>query len=119
MAKTQDAFFEKYYYSPALKWAKANGFVKPLSMLVIYDSFIHSGSIREFLLKRFAATVPINGGNEDSWIRQYVDTRREWLARIKNRFCKRLCTEWTASSGRSNAVTGTSLRCPSTRMGSW
>ncbi len=80
MAKTQDAFFEKHYYAPAQKWAKANGFVKPLSMLVIYDSFIHSGSILDFLRKRFAAAVPINGGNEDSWIRQYVDTRREWLA---------------------------------------
>lgn len=80
MVTTQDIFFEQHYYTPAMKWAEANGFVKPLSMLVIYDSFIHSGGILSFLRKRFPALVPLTGGKEEEWISQYVDTRRHWLA---------------------------------------
>ena len=37
---TQDLFFERRYFQPALSWARDNGFTRALSMLVIYDSFI-------------------------------------------------------------------------------
>lgn len=80
MMTTQDTFFEQHYYAPAAQWASVNGFVKPLSMLVIYDSYIHSGGILPFLRKRFPALVPGKGGKEEEWISQYVDTRRQWLA---------------------------------------
>ncbi|PPD49369.1 MAG: peptidoglycan-binding protein [Methylobacter sp.] len=80
MRKVQDEFFDKRYFQPAMAWANAGGFTQPLSALVIYDSFIHSGSIPDFLRKRFPATLPVKNGVEKDWIKQYVDTRHEWLS---------------------------------------
>lgn len=80
MRQTQDAFFDKRYWQPAMQWADENGFTLPLSALVIYDSFIHSGGILGFLRARFEAKTPSAGGDEKAWISQYVDTRQEWLA---------------------------------------
>jgi chitosanase len=79
MRQTQDVFFDRRYFQPALQWAGDNGFTRALSGLVIYDSFIHSGGILSFLRKRFAELVPARGGNEQVWIRQYVDVRNNWL----------------------------------------
>ena len=79
MIKTQDQFFDKVYYQPALKYFTDNGFTQPLSMLVIYDSFIHSGSIMPFLTQRFAEKLPKMGGDEKAWIKAYVTTRQAWL----------------------------------------
>jgi chitosanase len=79
MRQTQDVFFDRRYFTPALRWADQNGFMRALSALVIYDSFIHSGSIRDFLRARFAEKPPARGGNEQVWIREYVDVRHQWL----------------------------------------
>lgn len=84
MARVQDDFFDKRYFKPAEKWAVENGFTRPLSMLVIYDSFIHSGSILPFLRARFEERPPAAGGREQEWIRQYVDARHAWLAGHSN-----------------------------------
>jgi chitosanase len=80
MKEAQDEFFDKVYSTPALKWFTEHGFTLPLSMLVIYDSFIHSGGIRLDLRRRFAELVPAKGGDEKKWIQQYVKARHEWLA---------------------------------------
>lgn len=80
MRTMQDRFFDERYFQPAMKWADANGFTRPLSALVIYDSFIHSGGILWFLRQRFAASPPAAGGQEEVWIREYVQTRHNWLA---------------------------------------
>jgi chitosanase len=79
MRDTQDKFFDKYYWQPAVDWAKRNGFKLALSMLVIYDSYIHSGSIPMFLRKRFKEFPPSSGGDEKKWITSYVDIRHQWL----------------------------------------
>jgi chitosanase len=79
MRQTQDIFFDRVYFQPAMKWANDNGFTLALSALVIYDSFIHSGSIRPDLRARFAEVPPAQGGNEEVWIRSYVDVRHQWL----------------------------------------
>lgn len=79
MCDTQDKFFDKYYWQPAVEWAKRNGFKLALSMLVIYDSFIHSGTIPMFLRKRFKEFVPASGGDEKKWIASYIDARHQWL----------------------------------------
>lgn len=79
MRETQDRFFERCYFQPALRWAGNNGFTRALSVLVIYDSYIHSGSIRDSLRSRFPELVPSQGGNEETWIQQYVDVRHSWL----------------------------------------
>lgn len=80
MQQIQDVFFGKRYFQPAMQWADTNKFTLPLSALVIYDSFIHSGSIPDFLRKRFPEVPPAKGGAEKIWIKQYVDTRHKWLA---------------------------------------
>ncbi|MEQ1635772.1 MAG: chitosanase [Methylococcales bacterium] len=85
MRQVQDTFFDKRYYQPALDWADKNGFTLALSALVIYDSFVHSGSILDFLRKRFSERTPKTGGNEKAWIQQYVDARQNWLAHHDNK----------------------------------
>jgi chitosanase len=79
MRDTQDTFFDTAYFNPAMRWAGDNGFTHGLSALVIYDSYIHSGSIRDDLRSRFPELPPARGGNERVWIRQYVGVRHEWL----------------------------------------
>ena len=85
MCEVQDTFFDKYYFQPAVKWAEDHGFALPLSALVIYDSFIHSGGIPDFLRKRFNGRPPSMGGDEKTWITQYVATRDAWLANHSNK----------------------------------
>jgi len=85
MRKSQDHLFDSYYYLPALGWFNAMGFKLPLSLLVIYDSHIHSGSIPDFLRKRFPASPPVRGGDEKIWVKQYVDVRHEWLRTHPNK----------------------------------
>jgi len=79
MVTAQNIFFDRYYWEPALKWSIDNGFTEALSMLVIFDSFIHSGRILEFLRKRFPAVPPSKGGTDHEWIGQYVEARHQWL----------------------------------------
>ncbi|WP_213132711.1 DUF2272 domain-containing protein [Citrobacter sp. FP75] len=84
MKKVQDRFFDERYFVPALNWAQSFGFKDALSMLVIYDSFVHSGSILSFLRARFPEIPPASGGDERTWISQYVNVRNEWLANHSN-----------------------------------
>ncbi len=84
MRETQDQLFDAKYYQPALKWAGDNGFTLALSLLVIYDSFIHSGGILKLIRSRFPEIPPAQGGDEKVWITQYVDARQNWLANHSN-----------------------------------
>ena len=79
MRNTQDTFFDSAYFQPALGWGAANGFTRALSALVIYDSWIQSGQILPLLRSRFPESVPASGGNEQTWIQQYVSARNDWL----------------------------------------
>jgi chitosanase len=79
MVVCQDNLFQNKYYLPAHSWFSVNGFELPLSMLVIYDSFIHSGGILAFLRKRFTQVVPASGGDEKKWITAYINARHNWL----------------------------------------
>ena len=79
MKSSQDEFFDEHYWKPALKWFCSNSFCLNLSMLVIYDSFIHSGSILKFLRNSFAEKVPLHGGDEKKWILNYTKNRHDWL----------------------------------------
>ncbi|MBN9088335.1 MAG: chitosanase [Reyranella sp.] len=84
MESVQDAFFADRYFNPAMRWAGTNGFTRALSALVIYDSFIHSGGILDFLRTRFRESPPARGGNEQVWISQYTETRHNWLLTHSN-----------------------------------
>lgn len=80
MQKCQEKAYEEMYIIPAYEWAEKNGFTKNLSKLVICDSFLQSGSILTLLRNRFAEKVPVNGGDEQKWIFDYVNARLNWLA---------------------------------------
>lgn len=80
MERVQDEFFAALYFDPAMLWAARNGFTRALSALVIYDSWIHSGGILSLLRSRFPEVPPARGGNEQTWIRQYIDVRHAWLS---------------------------------------
>lgn len=84
MVLAQQEIFDEKYLGPAFAWAKRYGFTKPLSFLVIADSFLHSGSMLDFLMNRFPEKKPVDGGDEDAWINAYLKTRREWLASHSN-----------------------------------
>lgn len=84
MRQCQDSFFDSYYYQPAYSWFQGFGFTEALSLLVIYDSFIHSGQIRSDIRQRFAERPPVSGGNEREWVKQYVNARHNWLANHSN-----------------------------------
>jgi chitosanase len=61
MRDAQDETFEILYYVPASHFFDLEQFTLPLSMLVIYDSYIHSGSIPAFLRSRFPEATPGTG----------------------------------------------------------
>jgi len=79
MRRVQDQFFEEIYFNPAIKWADENGFIEPLSALIIYDSFIHSGGVLWPIRQMFPESPPKQGGNEKSWIKGYTSARNMWL----------------------------------------
>jgi chitosanase len=80
MRDMQDAFFEKQFFDPAMQWATDHGLTLPLSALVVYDSFIHSGSILPLLRHSFPEQTPDTGGDERTWTTAYVKARHTWLA---------------------------------------
>ena len=88
MKDVQDSFFEEAYFKPALKWAEKEGFTLALSLLVIYDSFIHSGSILWLIRRKFPEMPPSKGGKEKAWITAYVKARHEWLSGSKRKLVK-------------------------------
>lgn len=88
MKQCQDEFFDEVYWQPAEKWFIKNNFWFPLSMLVIYDSFIHSGGILDFLRKRFSEKPPVDYGDERTWIESYMIIRNVWLCDHKNKLLK-------------------------------
>lgn len=89
MQQTQDTFFEVNYLSKAEKWCKDNGFILPLSYLVIADSFIHSGSILEVIRNRFSEVPPARGGDEKEWITCYCQERLEWLSKHRREILRK------------------------------
>lgn len=85
MIRAQDEVFDNQYWIPAYRWFTSNGFTLPLSMLVIMDSYLHSGSILSFLREKFKESPPIKGGKEKEWIAQYVNVRHDWLKNHSNK----------------------------------
>ena len=80
MQQAQQDGYAEYYLGPTFAWGKTHGFALPLSYLVLADSFLHSGSIQDFLRARFAEKTPDQGGSEKEWIKQYSQARHNWLA---------------------------------------
>lgn len=88
MKTVQDKVFEDRYWVPAVKFFNDNKFTHPLSLLVIFDSYLHSGSVLAFLRSRFKEMPPSKGGDEKKWVMEYVRVRRSWLATHSNKILR-------------------------------
>lgn len=89
MGEVQDEFFRREYLEPSSQWAARHGFVEPLSALVIYDSWVHSGGMLWVIRSRFAERPPSSGGDEKTWIAEYVRARAAFLASHHKRLVRR------------------------------
>lgn len=89
MRDSQDEFFDKVYYNPAMDFFNENSFTLPLCLLVIYDSKIHSGGMKAFLKNKVTEKLPKEGGNEKEWIRQYTIARHNWLKNNANKLLQK------------------------------
>lgn len=85
MAQVQTECFDQLYLGPAFAWAEQYGFKLALSYLVIADSFLHSGSMLDFLMNKFPEKKPVDGGNEKVWIEDYLNARHSWLKNHSNK----------------------------------
>jgi len=85
MQRVQREEFDRMYLVPAIKWGETYGFTLSLSFLVIADSFLHSGSMLGFLMQKFPEKKPVDGGNEQKWISDYLNARKTWLATHSNK----------------------------------
>ena len=80
MKASQEKIYDLAYWDKAYNWFSEGGFTKNLSMAVIMDSFIHSGSIMSSLRNKFSTNLPSKGGDEKEWIKNYCQVRKFWLA---------------------------------------
>lgn len=81
MQAAQDEVFNDVYLNPALAWAEKHGFREPLSVAVIVDSYLHSGSMLKWLMNEFPEKKPAAGGRERVWIESYCTRRLAWFKR--------------------------------------
>ena len=84
MRDSQDEIFDTLYWNPAFAFFTKNKFTLPMSMLIIYDSYVQSGQVLQFLRNRFPASVPATGGKEKDWILQYTTERNKWMSTHSN-----------------------------------
>lgn len=79
MRDTQDQFFDQEYWQPAAAAAEGEGLLSPLSVAVVYDSFVHGswGKMRDRTTDEYGSASEIG---EQQWIQAYITTRRAWLA---------------------------------------
>lgn len=89
MLEEQDQLFDRAYFQPALRWCSSEGFVLPLSALVVYDSWIHSGGILRVIRRAFPEPTPSGDGDERRWTRSYIAARSCWLAAHPNPVVRR------------------------------
>lgn len=83
MHEVQDAFFDRIYWDPAMRSADALGAQSPLGAAIVYDSTVHGSwaHIRDMTRKAHGELAAIG---EKDWMKQYVETRRNWLATHPN-----------------------------------
>lgn len=88
MHVTQDAFFDRIFWAPAIAASTALRVETALGAAVIYDSLIHGSWIlmRDRTIAR-AGRPEILG--EQAWIDAYVSERRRWLAGHPNELLHR------------------------------
>lgn len=79
MRDTQDLFFDKKYWQPAMRAATALGLATALGVTLVYDGYVHGSWARmRDRTNQEAGTLAALG--EHAWLRAYVRIRRAWLA---------------------------------------
>lgn len=79
MRDTQDSFFDKEFWQPAVRAASREGVTSPLGVAVIYDSFVH-GSWKTIRSRTRQQVGDVASVGEQKWITTYITLRRAWLA---------------------------------------
>lgn len=87
-----DSFFDEKYIYPAIKWTEDRGMSEPLSYAWVCDSFLHSGTVLPFLLKKFPEVPPSKGGSERAYGLAYLKARKNWLQNHTDSTLKKLWT---------------------------
>jgi chitosanase len=88
MRATQDAFFDRAYWEPALRRAAALGLTTALGVAVVYDSIVHGSysRIRDRTTRKVGTCAEVG---EKTWVKAYVEERRNWLATHSNKLLRR------------------------------
>lgn len=83
MQETQDAFFDRVYWSPAATAAERLGLVEALSAAIVYDGVVHGSwnAMRDRTTARCG--TPLKAGAR-KWTQAYVAERRAWLGGHSN-----------------------------------
>lgn len=104
MRDTQDQFFDQEYWQPAAAAADRLGLVSPLSVTVVYDSFVHGSwpKMRDRTTNRVGTVAEVG---EQRWVQTYVTTRRGWPA-IRARISARRCIGWMRCNGSLRMTSG-------------
>lgn len=89
MQRVQDRFFDRVYWDPAVRASRRIGLREPLSVAVVYDSFIHGSWGRVRRLTDEASGNLAAAGKEREWIASYVSVRRAWLASRRSALLRR------------------------------
>lgn len=83
MRETQDAFFDRVFWAPAVAAATRAGLSEPLAVAIVYDSVVH-GSWVAMRDRTNARQGDAARAGERNWAAAYLDTRRDWLATHSN-----------------------------------
>jgi chitosanase len=87
MHRAQDEVFDANYWLPAVNICKEAKLVTPMAHAVVYDGLIHGGF--QVVRNRFAAVPPGRGGDEKTWVKEYLKARRSWLHASANELLRR------------------------------
>ena len=82
MQETQDRFFDRVYWAPAVN-ACGTDITTGLGVAVVYDSHIH-GSWARMRDRTNANHGTVGRLGEKKWIERYVNVRRNWMATHPN-----------------------------------
>jgi len=83
MQTTQDEFFDRIYWQPAIREASRIKVENGLGSTVVYDSMIHGSwkRIRDLTIRQYGTPADVRANN---WVKKYVAVRRNWLANHQN-----------------------------------
>ena len=87
MRETQDGFFDRIYWAPAVS-ACGTDISTGLGVAVVYDSHIH-GSWARMRDRTNAAHGKAGRLGEKKWVERYVNVRRNWMANHPNTLLRR------------------------------